>query len=37
MDVKSAYLYPGNMEEIYLEQPSNFENLHPSGKNSFAE
>ena len=37
MDVKSAYLHPGIKEEIYLEQPSGFEKMDPSEKNSFAD
>ena len=32
MDVKSAYLHPEIKEEIYLEQPSGFEKIDPTGK-----
>ena len=32
MHVKSAYLNPKIKEEIYLEQPSGFEKIDPSGK-----
>ena len=36
-DVNSAYLHPEIKEEIYLEQPSGFEKLDPTGKNVFAD
>ena len=32
MDVKSAYLHAKIKEKIYLEQPSGFEKIDPSGK-----
>ena len=32
MDVKSAYLHPEIKEEIYLEKPSGFEKIDPTGK-----
>ena len=37
MDVKSAYLHPKIEEESYLEQPSGFEKIDPSGKKKFAD
>ena len=37
MDVKSAYLHPEIKEEIYLEQPSGFEKMDPTGKSLFAD
>ena len=32
IDVKSAYLHPEIREEVYLEQPSGFEKIDPTGK-----
>ena len=35
MDAKSAYLHLEIKEEIYPEQPSGFDKVQPSGKQTF--